>query len=296
MIKGIDIYSGSHVAGNEIDWHAAANSGIEFTIIKVTQGTSYINPYWKGDTANANSAGVSTMRYAFPQNYRNASGEWNAFAAQLGSVGGTVWLDVEQVPGSSFGWSEIAGYCNQWNAFAKAAGFLTGMYCNVSWYNSLKPLGLPFGFDFLWLADPSSSKPSKPCDLWQYGQGPVPGFDTTIDLNQVVNEASFSRMIGVPDMEQTQINQLQQIHDALFTDQAVYGLTAVWATVSSMARDVAVIKTEVESMFNGGYGENGGAAGNLTFLDRRINEVLGRINEVLAKLPPTTPTNESVTP
>jgi hypothetical protein len=80
------------------------------------------------------------------------------------------------------------------------------------------------------------------------------------------------------DMTPEQAQMLQQVHDALYTDPKAFGLTPMWATLSSVARDVAEIKERVASMHAGNYGEKAGfAGGDLAWLDKRLNGVIEKL-------------------
>lgn len=83
---------------------------------------------------------------------------------------------------------------------------------------------------------------------------------------------------GDDDMTPEQAQMLQQVHDALYTDPKAFGLTPMWATLSSVARDVAEIKERVASMHAGNYGEKAGfAGGDLAWLDKRLNGVIEKL-------------------
>lgn len=80
------------------------------------------------------------------------------------------------------------------------------------------------------------------------------------------------------DMTPDQAKMLQEVHDALYSDPHAFGLTPMWATLSSVARDVADIKARVASMHAGDYGEGTGAEpGDLRWLDHRLNAVIAKL-------------------
>jgi len=61
-VKGIDISSNN---GRNIDFHKVKKSGVEFVYIKVSQGTTYVNPYAKLHASEAKAAGLLVGAYAF---------------------------------------------------------------------------------------------------------------------------------------------------------------------------------------------------------------------------------------
>ena len=63
--RGVDVSSWQHPDGEPIDWNAVRNAGIRFAIIKATEGTSYTNPYFAGDRADAAAAGLGVGAYHY---------------------------------------------------------------------------------------------------------------------------------------------------------------------------------------------------------------------------------------
>ncbi|MBJ8345693.1 glycoside hydrolase family 25 protein [Antrihabitans sp. YC2-6] len=63
---GPDISSHQHVGGAPIDWQAVKDAGHDFGMIKATEGTDYVNPYFNDDTARMRAAGVLRGAYHFP--------------------------------------------------------------------------------------------------------------------------------------------------------------------------------------------------------------------------------------
>lgn len=79
-IKGIDI---SHWQGT-INWPAVAGGGYKFAFMKATQGTTYVDPTFATNRANANAAGVMPGFYDFCEvstNANDAVAEANHFLA-----------------------------------------------------------------------------------------------------------------------------------------------------------------------------------------------------------------------
>src|SRR6516165_147730 len=63
--QGVDVAAYQHPGGGSINWRRVAKSGIKFAAIKATEGTYYRNPFALSDLAEAKSAGLSVMAYAF---------------------------------------------------------------------------------------------------------------------------------------------------------------------------------------------------------------------------------------
>ncbi|HEV3294483.1 MAG TPA: GH25 family lysozyme, partial [Streptosporangiaceae bacterium] len=64
-VQGVDVSSHQHPNGAAINWATVASGGIRFAAIKATEGDYYTNPYAPADLTGAQSAGLSTVAYAF---------------------------------------------------------------------------------------------------------------------------------------------------------------------------------------------------------------------------------------
>lgn len=79
----IDTSSNNHPNNAPIDWHALARQGFTTAIVKATEGTGYVNPYYHSDMAGASAAGLQTCAYHFA-----SMGDVNAEVAHFLSVAG----------------------------------------------------------------------------------------------------------------------------------------------------------------------------------------------------------------
>jgi len=61
-VRGLDLSSNN---GSHIDFHQIRKAGFRFVIIKVTEGTNYVNPYAKRHATEAKAAGLIVGAYAF---------------------------------------------------------------------------------------------------------------------------------------------------------------------------------------------------------------------------------------
>src|SRR6478609_5965330 len=66
-ISGVDVSSWQHPNGvaGDIAWKKVAAAGQSFAIIKATESTTYKNPYYAADVANARAAGLVVGAYHF---------------------------------------------------------------------------------------------------------------------------------------------------------------------------------------------------------------------------------------
>jgi len=103
MIVGIDISNWQ----NAVDFNAVKASGREFVIIKATEGTSYVDPWWQRHVAGARAAGLVVFHYHFarPDLGNAASAEADFFANTINLPNGEgAMLDMESGSGSLSGW------------------------------------------------------------------------------------------------------------------------------------------------------------------------------------------------
>ncbi|NMN99499.1 glycoside hydrolase family 25 protein [Antrihabitans stalactiti] len=63
---GADASSHQHVGGKPIDWQKVKASGHDFAMIKATEGSDYVNPWFNEDTNKMRAAGVLRGAYHFP--------------------------------------------------------------------------------------------------------------------------------------------------------------------------------------------------------------------------------------
>lgn len=93
---GIDI---SKYQGRDINWSTVKQSGISFVIIKSTEGSSGIDPYFKQNIINAKNAGLYVGVYHFCRAKDAASAIFEAdfFISVINSIGGFRMIDLHPV-------------------------------------------------------------------------------------------------------------------------------------------------------------------------------------------------------
>jgi lysozyme len=85
----IDVSSNQHPNGAPINWTAVAADGVTTAIVKATQGTTYINPYYANDAHGAAAAGLEVLAYHFAT-FTDPAAEaahFRAVAGPLAAVG-----------------------------------------------------------------------------------------------------------------------------------------------------------------------------------------------------------------
>lgn len=183
-IAGIDVsmWQGS------IDWEAVKESGIEFVIVKATEGITYVDPTFIANWDGAKEAGllVSAYHMLWPQfpaakqaeHFLNTMGERKtdfplALDVELKGAGGNIGAVVEEVllaleardgrvpiiyTAQSI-WNTHVGWAPGWHRFSLW----------VADYNAVAP-AIPVGWDTY--------------SFWQHSStGKVPGISGNVDLN-----------------------------------------------------------------------------------------------------------------
>ncbi|HKZ21179.1 MAG TPA: glycoside hydrolase family 25 protein [Acidimicrobiia bacterium] len=146
MIRGVDVSSyQSETFPLEID-----GLPVEFAIIKVTQGTGYVNPRWRGQLAWARKNGLAVGFYHFGE-AGYAAGQVAHFAANVEpqlQAGDTLWYDWESANGSAPTNAEKDSWIR--SAQERFVGHRVGLYCNVHFWKNVDTTS--FAGDALWIA------------------------------------------------------------------------------------------------------------------------------------------------
>src|SRR6266567_17952 len=210
-VQGVDVASFQHPLGADINWPEVAAAGIQFAAVKATEGAYYPNPYAPADLAQARSAGLSVVAYAFA--IPNGDGASKSAAVQadyllshLNGVGSSVpiMLDIEYDPNIS---TDKTNQCYgltpaalvSWvSAFdteiQRKTGRLPIIYTPPSWWNTCAGGSTAFGQMPLWVpALTTAPSPALPTgwgnwSIWQYSSsGTVNGINDAgnTDLDQL---------------------------------------------------------------------------------------------------------------
>ncbi len=200
--RGIDVSSFQHPAGAKINWRLVARAGYRFAFIKSTEGTYYVNPYFKADAAAAKAAGLLVAAYHFA-NPANSNGTAQAdYALSHGSYhpdGRTLRLilDIEPDPNlHKFCYGLRPARMISWiAAFMNEGHRRTGLWPVINtqpaWWDQCTGKTRAFGSDQLWVQDPRPGikRPKLPSGwtgwaYWQYSiTGQVAGITANTDLN-----------------------------------------------------------------------------------------------------------------
>lgn len=183
-IKGIDISHWQNDAG-PIDWNKVKKDGVEFVIVKATEGTGYVDPYFKANVKNAKKVGLKVGAYHFArfETESKMKAELNHFLKTIKGMGLTypAVLDLED-QSLNVSKSKLTDLAKQFLDGIEDAGYFAMLYTYTSYIDSkldeskLKDYAL-------WMAR-YSSKLGRDADIWQYSQtGKVNGIKGDVDLN-----------------------------------------------------------------------------------------------------------------
>lgn len=159
-------------------------NGAKFVVIKATEGTSYVNPYFSSQYNGATNAGLIRGAYHFAHPDRSSGAAQATYFLQHGGGwsgdGRTLpgSLDLESSSGSAtcYGLSQSAMV--SWikdfgNTYHASTGRYPTLYCSPGWWNQCVNSGA-FASDFaLWVANYGVSSPKIPngfsyYSFWQY--------------------------------------------------------------------------------------------------------------------------------
>lgn len=148
MIYGIDVSNYQSI--NFVLTTPGDSKPVDFAIIKITEGTTWTSPRWKGQQLWARDHGLAVGYYHFGRPGSMVA-QADFFLSTLGTLapGETLWFDWEDAGITS-------AQKDQWIKYvqSKAPGFRVGMYCNTSFWKSRDTSG--FAGDGLWIADPNN--------------------------------------------------------------------------------------------------------------------------------------------
>lgn len=184
---GVDVSSANHPNGAPINWAAVKASGVSFAIVKVSEGTTYINPYARADIEGARAAGLEVAAYFFlDAGPGGPQAEWFMRNCPPGVAG--VAIDAE-APG--VGAQTVLEASRQ-----LGSAYVQKLYCSEdSW-----PQYAASWTGLTWIADYSVSVPPVGCDCWQSTSAAVvPGITVTTDRDLWINNAVYNRFFGVVD-------------------------------------------------------------------------------------------------
>jgi len=202
--RGVDVSSWQHPGRKPIDWAAVRRGGAQFAIIKATEGTRYVNPFYAPDRDAARKAGLVVGAYAYARPSLPISTAVDQARKLVATVGQTrdsgllaPMLDLEERGGLN------AGQLAQWAAaFLEEVVNETGrapiLYTYRSFWTDYMKNVRSFANYPLWFAlyNDQSSPGALPggwakWTMWQYTSGgTIAGIPGKVDMNAFCCTAS----------------------------------------------------------------------------------------------------------
>jgi lysozyme len=202
-IDGPDVSSYQHPSGASINWAKVAAAGHEFAIVKATEGTWYVNRYFRGDYTAVRRAGMVRGSYHFAQPSRPVARSAAAQAAFYVSHLGNVATSRTLPPALDL---EVDGGLSRTDLITWAQDFLldvrtltgrTPMIYTYPWFWR-SALGDPSAFARypLWMAAYRGSTPDAGTTLWQYtSAAKVSGIRGGVDMSRLLADpATFGAL------------------------------------------------------------------------------------------------------
>jgi GH25 family lysozyme M1 (1,4-beta-N-acetylmuramidase) len=201
--RGVDVSSFQHPGGARIDWRSVARAGYRFAFIKSTEGTYYVNPYFKSDVAEAEAAGLLVAAYHFANPTRSSGKAQADYALRHGAYRAdgrmlAMILDIEPDPYlSSFCYGRSRPQMVSWiAAFMAEAHRVTGLWPVINtqptWWKTCTGGTTRFASDQLWVQDPTTRRTPrlvKGWTRWAYWQysitARVAGVQGDTDVNKL---------------------------------------------------------------------------------------------------------------
>lgn len=199
-VYGIDV---SYYQG-VINWSSVKAAGKQFVIIRVSDGTGFLDPKFVTNWKNAKAAGLAVGAYQFFRPNQDATAQADLFVNQLNAVGFGAndlppVIDVEVTGGVSG--STVAARVNTWlNRVKSRTGRLPALYTSPGFWSSIgnpTPSLLPYIWDAHWGVSCPSLPPAWPrLRFWQYSsKGSVSGISGDVDLD--IYNGTLTELLGI---------------------------------------------------------------------------------------------------
>lgn len=212
-IKGIDV-SAWQV---KIDWKTAADYGMGFAILRITEAGNVVDSQFENNLAGCNKYNipVGVYKYSYAMTIAEIQREARKVVNTLNGrrIQFPVFLDLEYNNQRSLGSESIHKMADAFREIVEAAGYKFAIYCNVDWYENVICSHLK-KYDF-WIArypandDGWLQERLRP-DFgvgWQYSsKAKIPGISGTVDRNVFYKDYSEE----IEKKEETTVNKLQE--------------------------------------------------------------------------------------
>jgi len=208
--KGIDtsLWQGA------IDWKKAKADGVEFAIIKASQGRTktynapFTDPRFHESAKGAAAAGLywGAYHYLCARNLTEARAEAKYFTELLMPYKHQMQLwaavDVEDSSIAALTQSELTAIVGEFCRIVKDAGLRPMVYTNTNWLEWAKEFIPPKDVP-IWQAHYGRADHPAGAKIWQYtGEGKVDGIAGNVDLNEgidIIGDANGDGKVNLSD-------------------------------------------------------------------------------------------------
>lgn len=189
-MKGIDV--SKHQA--TINWAEVKADGVEFAIVRAGFGKNNVDQYAHINLLRCNQlgihAGIYWFSYAYTEEMARNEARYAVAVAKAHVIDFPIWFDFEY---DSANYAKKHGvpmskelFCKLTKAFCdevESAGYYAGFYCNKDYLKQYTTPELRERYD-MWLADYSTSNPSKIANLVQFtSKGRIAGVNGNCDVD-----------------------------------------------------------------------------------------------------------------
>lgn len=181
-----------------INWRAMNIAGVEFAVIKYTQGTTTLDPSGAAHNTNVKATGMKTHAYHYflATTVAQAQAEAAYFiaAVKANPVSGYLFLDVEDAT-IQLTPSVLTANINAFLSALEAAGYKNhGVYANYNWFTNYITMSALNTNTKIWLARYNTITGMN-CDMWQNtSTGTYTGYTGNLDCDI----AYFDGMVNMP--------------------------------------------------------------------------------------------------
>ena len=186
---GIDV----SVHQGTINWQQVKNSGIEFAIIRCGYGSDSVSQDDRQWDRNASECerlgipyGVYLYSYATTDEMLNSEVQHTLRLLQGRSPSLPIYIDIEDNSQIALGNSGVLNrFASSFCAQMENAGYASGLYSSLYWYNSYFTSFAADGRFYHWVAQwYDRCTYAGRYEMWQYGsEGSVSGISTLVDMN-----------------------------------------------------------------------------------------------------------------
>jgi lysozyme len=196
VLRFVDV---SNNNGPAVDFAKIKAEGAVGVYLKVTEGTSFVDPDYVENRKRAKAAGLKVGGYHFGHPKNNSVAELKFFAQHLAFEKGDLYpvLDLEVDDGSIS--SRVHAYAQSFLGGLKANFGKAVLYSGQSFMEKYGLVVLPA---LKWVAD-YGARPELHWDAWQYTDGqtkygaPIDGLDTSFALEFSVFDSSAPPVVPV---------------------------------------------------------------------------------------------------